>query len=271
MYEPAPFIIPKLDLIEDSYRAFINLDHRNDRRNHMDKELVRVGLEADRFRAIAWQDIDPTPQTDVMRHRTPGAIGCHYSQVAVMEKALELGKHGWVMEDDLVFCDDFKERVKYMSDFLQGRSWDVLWLGGTFHSPAFWHKIGRSGMPPDCSAQLGKDYERTEDPRMMRTYGAFCTYAYIVNHSSIEKILKLFDEHLHTSIGIDWLFVKLQPELTCYAFVPGSVKQFDNKSDIGKGMTIFSGFSKLNGTIENSRYWFQPNMNDFNPDDFEWK
>jgi len=106
---------------------------------------------------------------------------------------------------------------------------------------------------------------------MKRTYGAFCTYAYVVNVKSIEKILNLFDEHLHTSIGIDWLFIKLQPQLKCFAFVPGSVKQMDNKSDIGTGMTIFSGFSKLNGTVENSRYWYQENMSDFDPNTFEWK
>jgi hypothetical protein len=52
--------------------------------------------------------------------------------------------------------------------------------------------------------------------------------------------------------------------------VPGSVKQIDNLSDIGNGMTIFSGFSRLNGTEENSRYWYQENMNDFNPETFKW-
>jgi hypothetical protein len=106
---------------------------------------------------------------------------------------------------------------------------------------------------------------------MVRTYGAFSTYAYIVNHNSIFKIFDLFDQHLHESIGIDWLFIKLQPQLNCFAFVPGCVKQMDNQSDIGDGMTIFSGFSKLNGTEENSRYWYQERMEDFNPDTFIWK
>lgn len=260
-----------MDLIKDSYIAFVNLAHRTDRLAHMNAELSRVGLEAERFSAIAWQDIDPTPQTEVMRSRTPGAIGCHFSQVGIMEKALEAGKHAWIMEDDLVFANDFLKRVGIFSDFLQWREWDVLWLGGTFHAPAFWHKIGHSGMPPNCSAQLGKDYDHTEDERFKRTYGAFCTYAYIVNHSSIEKILKLFDEHLPTSIGIDWLYIKIQPQLNCFAFVPGSVKQMDNMSDIGNGMTMFSGFSRLNGTEENSRYWFQNYIEDFNPNTFQWK
>lgn len=261
-----------MDILNDSYIGFLNLDSRPDRLNHMEQQLSRIGLNAIRHRGKTANEYDLNdPKIQVMKNRTPGAIGCHFGQVNIMKTALSQDKHAVVFEDDLIFCNDFTERVKYMSEYLQGVEWDVMWLGGTFHSPAFWHKVGKSGMPPDCSSQLGKDFDHTSDPRIKRTYGAFCTYAYIVNVKSIEKILNLFDEHLHTSIGIDWLFIKLQPQLKCFAFVPGSVKQMDNKSDIGTGMTIFSGFSKLNGTIENSRYWYQENMNDFDSNTFEWK
>ena len=106
----------------------------------------------------------------------------------------------------------------------------------------------------------------TDDPRIIRTYGCFCTYAYIINKNSLEKIIKLLDENVHLSMGIDWLFILLQPRLKTFAFVPGMVKQMDNQSDIGDGITVFSGFSKLNGTEENSRYWWQNKMEDFNPD-----
>lgn len=260
-----------MDLIKESHIAFVNLDHRTDRLEHMNTQLSRLGLNAVRVRGLLPAECQHKKRIETMMKRTPGAVGCHFSQVSIMERALSEGKHAWVMEDDLIFCQDFLDRVVLFNGFLQGRDWDVLWLGGTFHAPVFWHRIGKSGMPPDCSAQLGKDYEHTDDPRFKKTYGAFCTYAYIVNHKSIEKILSLFDTHIHTSIGIDWLFIKLQPQLNCFAFVPGSVKQMDNMSDIGTGMTIFSGFSRLNGTEENSRYWYQENINDFNPETFEWK
>lgn len=259
------------------FASFINLDTRQDRLTHMTKELSRVGIEAVRQRGIPWKETDyDDPKYIKMLTRTPGAIGCHLSQVEVMKKAFEVGKHAWVMEDDLIFATDFQERLKYIERWLTDKPWDVFWLGATFHSPAFWHKIGKSGMPPDCSAQLGKDFDHTDDPRIKRTYGAFCTYAYIVNYSSIKKILALFDKHIHESIGIDWLFIKLQPQLKCYAFIPGSVIQYDNVSDIGFNAdgtpvkTMFSGFSKLNGTKENSAYWFQDRMENFNTDTFQW-
>ena len=259
------------------YTSFVNLDHRTDRLAHMTKELTRVGIDAVRQRGFPWKECDlNNPKYQTMLNRTPGAIGCHLSQVEVMKKAFEAGKSAWVMEDDLVFATDFQDRLKHIENWLQNKSWDVFWLGATFHSPAFWHPHGQSKMRPDCSANLGKDFDHTDDPRIKRTYGAFCTYAYIVNHNSIQKILSLFDKHLHESIGIDWLFIKLQPQLNCFAFVPGSVIQIDNRSDIGTNTdgspakTIFSGFSKLNGTVEKSRYWFADKINDFDPNTFQW-
>lgn len=239
----------------------------------MVEELNRINLPAIRQRGFPWKELDYQNQKyATMFNRTPGAIGCHYSQVEIMRKAKAEDKHAFVMEDDLIFCSDFHDRLIYIESFLEKQpDWDVFWLGGTFHSPAFWHPKGESGMRPNCSANLGKDFDHTEDPRIKRTYGAFCTYAYIVNKNSIDKILNLFDEHINTSIGIDWLFIKLQPQLKTFAFVPGCVKQMDNQSDIGNGVTVFSGFSRLNGTVENSRYWFQDKMEDFNPETFEWK
>jgi GR25 family glycosyltransferase involved in LPS biosynthesis len=254
------------------YASFINLDHRTDRLSHMTNELLRVGLHAERLRGMPLHEYSgDRSKLLTMQQRTPGAIGCHFSQVAVMQKAFDRDQHAFVMEDDLVFCSDIQARLDYISQWLEGREWDVFWLGGTFHSPAFWHPHGRSKMNPDCSANLGRDCERTDDPRIMRTYGAFSTFAYIVNKKSIQKILGMFDNNIHESIGIDWLFIKLQPQLSCYAFVPGCVKQIDNQSDIGNGITRFSGFAKLNGTEENSRYWFQDNMNDFDPNTFQWR
>lgn len=265
-------------ILDNSYASFVNLDTRKDRLDHMTKELSRVGISAVRQRGIPWRELNPNdPNLQVMLNRTPGAAGCHASQVEVIKKAFEIGKNAFVMEDDIVFASDIHERMDYIDKFLAGKEWDIFWLGATFHSPAYWHKKGQSNMRPDCSAQLGKDFDDTGDPRIKRTYGAFCTYAYIVNYKSIQKVLGLLDKHLHESIGIDWLMIKIQPQLQCFAFVPGSVRQMNNLSDIGTNrdgtpaMTVFSGFSKLNGTEENSRYWFQDKIENFDPNTFQWR
>lgn len=256
---------------KEIYAAYVNLDHRMDRYHHMQGQINKAGIVAHRQRALYWKDVLIEPKHQTMYNRTPGAIGCWESQVVVMKKALELNLHAIVLEDDLYFCSDFTKRLDYIFNWTESNDWDIMWLGGTVHSPAYWHPKGPSGMRPDVSAHLGYDMQTTNDPRIIRTYGAFSTHSYIVNRNSIAKIISLLDKHMHESIGIDHCMIRIQPQIKAFMFVPGCVKQIDNTSDIGNGMTIFSGFSKLNGTIENSDYWWQDKMEDFNPETFNWK
>jgi len=245
-----------MSLLNQAYLSFVNLDHRADRRRHMAVALATVGLQATRTRGMLPSEYQGDPaRIACMLHRPQkGAIGCHFSQVGIMEEALRQGKHAFVMEDDLVFCSDFLDRIDYMERFITNHPWDVLWMGGTFHvNPPWWHKD-----------DLGRDAEQTDDPRMMRTYGAFSTHAYLVNRESIAKILPMIEAILPLSMGIDWAFIQLEPQLITYAFVPGCIIQYDNQSDIGKGITQFSGFRKL------GPYWFADRMTDFDPAQFDW-
>jgi len=246
-------------ILNDCYISYLNLDHRTDRKEHIESELTRVGITAERTRGKLPEEFDLTdPKLQVMVRRTPGAIGCHYGQVEIMQKALDLGKHAFVMEDDVVFCSDFQERMKIADEFLKDKDWAIFWLGGTYHYPdAWWHKPGHSEDLPQCNCTLGVDAEPTEDKRFMRTYGAFSTHCYIVNNKYLEQVLEFLEANVHLSMGIDWLMILLQPQLNTYAFVPGIAKQMDNMSDIGHGMTVFSGFSFL------GKHWWQDKMEDY--------
>lgn len=281
-------------LLNDSFIAYVNLDHRNDRRVRFMQEwqdkvvnqyytkdgIARGPLTIERIRGQYFEERDKSKDytiTKMLSRPQIGAVGCFASQIKIMKKALELDKHALVFEDDLVFCSDFIKRMDYIDRWTQdqqawydnweSRGWDILWLGGTFHvggKGPYWH-----------THDLGRDAELTDDLRMIRTYGSFCTYGYIVNRSSIEKVLKMLDEIMPESIGIDWSMIRISPKLYTYAFVPGCVKQYDNTSDqipsLGeKGVTEFSRFEKLNGTLENSRYWWQDRMEDFEPSTFDW-
>lgn len=261
-----------MSLLENSYASFINLDYRKDRLIHMQKELTKAGIAAERTKGMLPNEYKgDKKKVEVMMQRTPGAVGCHMSQVNIMAKALSLNKHAFVMEDDLVFCEDFLKRLEYIEKFLSTHNWDLLWLGGTVHiNPPYWH----TGKNPDLlGTKVGRDAEPTDDPRIIRTYGAFSTYAYIVNVKSIEKILNLLDSVVHESMGIDWAFIKLQPQLLTYMFLPGCVKQMDNPSDIGKphangkqAFTYFSQFEKSTGP-----YFWKKRMEEFDTKTIRWK
>lgn len=252
---------------KDAYISFVNLDSRQDRLAHMTHELDRVGLSAIRTRGMLPEEYTGDPaKVQVMFERGKGAIGCHFSQVKVMTDALALGKDAIVLEDDLIFCSDIKERLDYIQKFLnKQKSWDVFFLGGTVHiNPPVWHKKGHSLDLQMCQCKLKRDAECTDDKHIFRVYGMFSTHAYIVNKKSISKILKYFDENIHLSMGIDWLFIKMQPKLRAFCFLPGCVKQMDNQSNIGNDITQFSNFEKL------GPYWWTDKKEDFNPKIFDW-
>lgn len=259
-------------MIENIYAGFLNMDHRIDRLNHMEGQFQKLNIKPIRHRGKKPNEYDLNdPKVQTMLHRTPGAIACQFGQMQIMETALDIGCNALVLEDDVVFCEDFNDRLEYIDNWTKTHEdWDIVWLGGTFHVPAFWHKIGVSGMPPNCSLQIGHDCMTTDDERMIRTFGAFSTYAYIVNVNSIPKVLSLLEVFMPQTIGIDYSMIALGDKINSFAFVPGCCKQIDNKSDIGSGDTIFSGFAKLNGTIENSRYWYAERMGDFDPSTFNF-
>jgi hypothetical protein len=93
-----------------------------------------------------------------------------------------------------------------------------------------------------------------DDEHMIRVYGMFSTHAYVIPYEKIPKILELLTETLPITIGIDFSFIIHEPHLKCLAFLPGTVRQIDNRSDIGFGDTIFSGFAALGS------HWFQSKL-----------
>jgi GR25 family glycosyltransferase involved in LPS biosynthesis len=256
-----------MSLIEDSHIGYVNLDHRSDRNVLMKQNLALHNIPAKRYSGVLPHErLEEKSHMNAMNARPQkGALGCFLAQMDVMRDALAQNKHAWVMEDDLVFCSDFNKRLDYIGAWTRGgitrafRDWDVIWLGGTFHVGGrgpYWH-----------TQTLGRDADITDDPRMLRTYGSFCTYAYIINHNSVGPIMNLLKGTWPTSIGIDHSFITLSPLLKTFAFVPGCIKQYDNVSDQIPGTPVITHFSKFEKL---GPYWWQDKMEDFDPTAFDW-
>lgn len=262
-----------MSLLNDCYIGYVNLSYRTDRKESIERELCKVGIAAERFDAILTTDDSwNKPPYQTMFNRTRGAIGCYLSQMEVLKIGLSKGRTTMVLEDDAIFCSDFKERMNYVEKFLESKEWDIIWLGATFHADkAWWYNDSNTDMIPPTSSYFNsssmgitKDFENTEDERIKRTFGCFCTYGYIVNINSIQKVLDKLNLYMPISMGIDWSMIIMQPSLKTYSFVPGMIKQMDNKSDIGFGDTIFSGFAAL------GPYWWQDKIEDFLPSTYNW-
>lgn len=239
---------------------YINLKSRPDRKQHAESQFANQGIQANRFNAYRPQDWKGDPaQVERIRKRTPGAIGCYASQIEIMRKC-DPGSVIAVCEDDVCFAPDMADRLKHAEVALPD-DWDVFYLGATFHVPGEWYK------DPECSSwgHRGVDAETTSDKHIMRVYGMWGTYAYFVNGAKAEKVIGLLEENCHRSDGIDHNFMQLGDKINAYCFVPGMAWQYDNQSNIGRGITYFSGFKNLGPYVWTER------MSDFDPSKYDWK
>ena len=247
---------------------YINLASRTDRDVQAREEFAKAGLIAERFDALKPEDW-PGEAAQVAQMRattaggtaggTPGAIGCYLSQTEVIRTVVDTDRIVGVCEDDVCFCEDFQKRLAYVAEHLTW-DWDIFYFGATFHAPGKWYTN------PDCAewAHLGRDAEPTPAKHIMRVYGEWGTYAYLVNGCNARKVLDLFDANVHRSRGIDHLAIILGPRLNAYCFVPGCCWQRDGWSNVRVGgFTQFSNFKRL------GPYAWTERIEDFDPGRFD--
>ena len=108
----------KIDSLEDIKHIFyINLEHRIDRKLHVENELTKIGLtNFTRFNAIKMPN---------------GALGCSMSHLKCLQLAKENNwPHVLIVEDDIEFLDQ-NTFINQANKFLQTiNNWDVLLLAG---------------------------------------------------------------------------------------------------------------------------------------------
>lgn len=194
--------------IEDIKHAYyINLEHRTDRKEHVELQLKTLGIEASRFDAIKMEN---------------GAIGCSLSHLKLLEQALENQyDHILIMEDDITFLDPelFKSQL---NKFLKTRDnkWDVILFAG-------------NNMPP---------YERTDDT-CIKVSRCQTTTGYLVNGHFIKALtqnVKMGLTHLlsrpteSNKFAIDKFWFVLQSAARWYLITPPTVIQRADYSDIEK-------------------------------------
>lgn len=132
------------DGISDRHRSqlkvwLINLSGANARRAKMAVQLDQLDLEYEIYHAIDGKSRadEFMPQVDKVQYERlmgqrllPGKIGCYFSHVAVWELLSRSdAKYGLIIEDDIVFHDDF---LTALDTALEGaQHWDLLRLNAT--------------------------------------------------------------------------------------------------------------------------------------------
>ena len=133
---------------------YINLEHRVDRKEHVESQLESIGLKGTRFNAIKMEN---------------GAIGCSMSHLKLLQLALKSGlDHILIVEDDILFLDPELFRSQLDLFFQNPKSWDVILFAG-------------NNMPP---------YEKIDDT-CVKVSQCQTTTGYLVHEKDVAKAMNL--------------------------------------------------------------------------------
>jgi glycosyl transferase family 25 len=220
--------------IEDINHAFyINLEHRIDRKIHVEKQLATIGVKAERFNAVKMPN---------------GAIGCSISHLKILENAKKNNlPHVMICEDDITFLNPelFKSQL---NTFLSNHdNWDVILLAG-------------NNMPP---------FEVIDATAVKVTRCQTAT-GYIVNGNYIDTLIQnsragltmlLKEPQTHVKYAYDKYWFLLQEKDNWYLITPLTVIQMSNYSDIEKRDV---NYQDLMLDINKERYTRYLKFNEFN-------
>lgn len=235
-------------LLNDIDFKCISLTNRTDRREWVDCHLKNFNIPFEYFDAFTQKD----NHTNILflpeiKSGNVGGTLSHYNLIKNYDGEKILG----ILEDDILLCEDFHERFKYIEDNFN-LDWDIFFLSSFYHlnnDESRWYKSG--------------DFEFTNIKYIHRVYGSFCAHAYLINPKSKEKIIKLMEENFEKTFAVDHLYILIQPHLNCYSFTPGMTNQIVSRSDIDGGIKDQNVFESIVGP-----HFFSNNLKDFDYDKY---
>lgn len=199
--------------LNDIKHAFyINLEHRTDRKEHVEKELDKLGIKSQRFNAIKM---------------TNGAIGCSMSHLKILEYAKKNNlDHVLIIEDDITFLDPelFKNQINKFLE-LHKNNWDVILFAG-------------NNIPP---------HENIDDT-CVKVSHCQTTTGYLVNGHYINVLAAnvkmgltnlLNKPNEKAKFAIDRFWFVLQSASKWYLITPLTVVQREDYSDIEQKVTNY--------------------------------
>jgi GR25 family glycosyltransferase involved in LPS biosynthesis len=166
---------------------YINLNRRTDRRELVEEEFKRIGLEVERFPAVEY---------------TPGAIGCNLSHIEVLKLAKSRGYESvMIFEDDFEFLISKEEWNQQISRL--PTSYDVVMLS---------YNLVQS---------------TPHDETFLRVQEVQTTSGYIVHSRFYDTLIARWEEGTRLfkeNPKVDWIYIldqywkALQPGAEWYAF-----------------------------------------------------
>jgi len=203
------------EFISKIHTFYINLLLRTDRKEHVEKELKKIGVveNVERFNAIKLDN---------------GALGCSMSHLKCIETAKQKDyEYVFICEDDITFINP-QLFLDQLNGFLStDRLWDVILVAGNNMIPYTWI-----------------------DGTCIKVSNCQTTTGYIVKREYYDKLINNFKEGIQKQIKepnvaeykIDKHWFKLQRDDNWFLIIPLSVIQREDYSDIEKKVTNFENY-----------------------------
>jgi hypothetical protein len=192
----------------------INLVHRTDRRQAMQRQLSNIGWSAEFFLAIRPDESAAFPSV--------GARGCFLSHLAVLKKAQFAGvERTIILEDDLNFAPSFAEGWNSAITMLTTKEWSIFYPGHALTSLP----TGLSRVAPDRGIQ--------------------CTHFMAINRPALSTLIAGLETILSRPAGhplggpmhLDGAYTTLRAQnhgLATYAYFPVLGYQRSSRTDVGE-------------------------------------
>lgn len=191
----------------------ISLKRCEARRITVEQEFKKNDIEFTFFDAVDKHDLI-VPEISVKKKDTEaaGILGCALSHVQLITLARDLGLEAvCIFEDDIIFCDDFNDRIKYIES-LKNFDFDILALGGHFEKDITYN----------CAEETIWKY-------MYRAKRMGGTYGYIIKKNVYNFIIRNYNYNF----GADEFYATfVYNRFRSYAMVPFLVGCKPGKSEI---------------------------------------
>jgi len=186
------------------HTIYINIDYRTDRKEHVEQELAKIGIEGERLNATK------------MKY---GAVGCSMSHIRCLERAKsENWPYVFICEDDITFMNPELFLSKLDAFEKSGIEWDVIIVAGNTAPP----------FGPSTDFCI-----RTLNVQAATGY-IVCRHYYdimIANfREGVQNLMK--DPNNKREYAVDMYWKRLQQLGRWYTIIPLSVYQYETYSDI---------------------------------------
>jgi hypothetical protein len=188
-------------------RYCVNLDKRADRWEKVSKTFEEVGIkDVIRYSAVDGNELDLT-NVKYNERLLKGELGILQTHLNLLQEAKDEGlKEIVIMEDDVVFTDEFKDFDKYLADVPS--DWDMIFVGGN-------HMYG--------------DTPHVINDRVLKVNGTVAIHCIIIREPIFDVILAIASDRKKQ---IDNYYADIQKGYNVYSFTPNMALQYEDYSDI---------------------------------------